>query len=241
MRAFVAIVLLALAGQSVGQVIGFGSCPDVRGVEDFDVRRFFGRWYEIARFYTWYLDGQSCLALDYDAGVDAGLLDYRTSAVTREREMLTGAGEGFYRDSSIYFQMFDWQAPQEYRIVNTDYDRYVVIHSCSEFFYGLMNVQYNWVLGRERQLREEEFSRIDMWIAGSGINLRKFTLTNQMDCPMAPTGMPMRSEDPMRSEMPGRTREPGMSEMPGRTKEPGMSEMPEEPIRTEMPEEPIRT
>ena len=103
MRTFVAVVLLALAGHSAAQVIGFGSCPRVRGVEGFDISRFYGRWYEIARFYSWFEDGQTCVSIDYYPGEQDGGVGYSYNGVTREREMVSGEGEGSYKDSSFYF------------------------------------------------------------------------------------------------------------------------------------------
>ncbi|KAH9643020.1 hypothetical protein HF086_013581 [Spodoptera exigua] len=37
-----------------GQVLQFGTCPDVKTMQYFDVEEFLGQWYEIERFPIWY-------------------------------------------------------------------------------------------------------------------------------------------------------------------------------------------
>ncbi|CAH0690325.1 unnamed protein product [Spodoptera exigua] len=43
-----------------GQVLQFGTCPDVKTMQYFDVEEFLGQWYEIERFPIWYEQYGDC-------------------------------------------------------------------------------------------------------------------------------------------------------------------------------------
>ena len=48
-RKFFAGALIALLAERTQAYIRFGACPSIEPVEDFEVERYMGRWYEIIR------------------------------------------------------------------------------------------------------------------------------------------------------------------------------------------------
>ncbi|XP_003727758.2 bilin-binding protein [Strongylocentrotus purpuratus] len=70
MRVFIALFILTLARYSSAQVYGYGRCPDVRPVDDFDVHRYAGRWYEFARFYDAPEESFRCQTQNYTVKAD---------------------------------------------------------------------------------------------------------------------------------------------------------------------------
>ena len=97
MRIFVTAALLAFIGVSSATVIGFGSCPDVRLVEDFDIENYYGRWYEIARYYSIFEDGLSCITSDY-VPMDDGTFKVVNTYRTPDMQEVTFEGMGYAPD-----------------------------------------------------------------------------------------------------------------------------------------------
>jgi lipocalin len=63
------------------EVPGFGSCPRVNIIQNLDVSRFFGRWYEICAYPNKLTVGASCVYSTYAWGQNNGIQVY-TRAVS---------------------------------------------------------------------------------------------------------------------------------------------------------------
>jgi len=230
MKVFSLLLLVGCyAGFSSAQVFGFGGCPEVRVVRDFDVERYFGRWFPITMFYRAAEDGLSCVSAEYLPG-EEGRVRVINSGRTPDGDVRSLEGTAFAPDpnmgAKLKVQFFIGQTPGDYWVLDTDYDSYSLVHACSEYFFGWLNVQSNWVLARDRMLSEDVIKGALRKFAEQGINVRKFERTDQRNCRMEP---------PRPSEMPGTDR-PRPSEMPG-TDRPRPSEEPEteRPRPSEMP------
>eukprot|EP00057_Strongylocentrotus_purpuratus_P025841 XP_011680315.1 PREDICTED: apolipoprotein D-like [Strongylocentrotus purpuratus] len=97
MRVLGLLLLLGLASFSSAQVFGFGGCPRVRVARDFDLDRYFGRWFEITKFYTFYQDGLTCVSAEYRPG-DDGSIRVINSGRSQEGEVTTIEGVAFQPD-----------------------------------------------------------------------------------------------------------------------------------------------
>ncbi|XP_054769261.2 apolipoprotein D-like [Lytechinus pictus] len=178
--------LLAIVGFSSAQVFRPGPCPDVQPVDDFDVHRYAGRWYEIARFFNSAESGLKCQSQYYT--VEDGYL------LSKETGLGAHGQEGYSYESKMYNPTFDWKIGILYyawphrnkvifRIPLVNYDRYSVNIICQEYFQGFANIEYAWVIARNRTMSEEDYSDIMRRLNSMGIDVKEFIMADQTNCP----------------------------------------------------------
>ena len=67
-----------------------------------------------------------------------------------------------------------------YWIVDTDYDTYSLIWSCTDF--GILNFDFAWILSRKRTMTAAVESKLKDKLQGYGIKTSGFMQTDQTDC-----------------------------------------------------------
>jgi apolipoprotein D and lipocalin family protein len=67
----VLIVLISIIHVSQSQVPGFGRCPAVSIVQNFDVPRYMGLWYEVRKYPFIFQLGGSCTTAEYTLLADS--------------------------------------------------------------------------------------------------------------------------------------------------------------------------
>lgn len=55
------------------QVTGLGPCPKVQPVENFDIKRYLGLWYEIEKYPTPFSRGTKCITATYGLRQDGNI------------------------------------------------------------------------------------------------------------------------------------------------------------------------
>jgi apolipoprotein D and lipocalin family protein len=55
------------------QVTGFGSCPTVEVVKDFDVKKYTGLWYEVKKYPNFFSFGAKCITANYQLKADGNV------------------------------------------------------------------------------------------------------------------------------------------------------------------------
>ena len=78
--------------------------------------------------------------------------------------------------------MFSGTPRANYWIVDTDYDNYSLVWSCSDVI-GLVNFDFAWILSRQRTLDANTVSMLKQKLAGFGIKTGGFMDTDQTNCP----------------------------------------------------------
>nr|XP_054774437.1 apolipoprotein D-like [Lytechinus pictus] len=184
MRMFAVFILFTLAAYSSAQVIGFGGCPDIAPVDGFNFTRYAGRWYEIARFYYASVDGVEgirCQSVNYTLGDEyiyannSGFANGRAfSFKIPIRRPTENVGKLYYENEN---------GPAELSVAFVDYDKYVMLHGCTEYLWGFINVQINFILARQRRMSEEDFDDALRFLTSRGVNVRKFIESDQQNCP----------------------------------------------------------
>ena len=63
-------VLFATSQLTLAQVPGFGRCPNVNVMQNFDVKRYLGLWYEVQKYPFIFTLGGKCVTANYDLNAD---------------------------------------------------------------------------------------------------------------------------------------------------------------------------
>ncbi|XP_035677986.1 apolipoprotein D-like [Branchiostoma floridae] len=187
MEKLVAFVIFSCAVSVVqGQVFNWGKCPDVPVKFNFSVEAYLGRWFEIARFPTIFEKGLKCVQANYTL-----LEDSTIQVVNQGRKKCCGdetkaVGVAWAPDPAepaklaVRFSRFMPAGP--YWVLDTDYDRYSVVWSCVNLFWGVARLELTWILGRERQLDEYKLRDIVYELTKYKIDAAKFKWTDQDNC-----------------------------------------------------------
>ena len=68
-----------------------------------------------------------------------------------------------------------------YWIVDTDYDNYSLVWSCTDVL--LANLEFSWILSRKRTLDDATVERLKQKLASFGVKTSGFLVTDQTNCP----------------------------------------------------------
>lgn len=135
------------------EVPGFGNCPRVTVYQNFDVNRFFGRWYEILAypnkltiggkcvFSTYALSSNNIISV-YSKQISLGIEKQYLGTATVVSPGVLGVNYPAYREISRkllnYFFINENNIPAKanayYNILDTDYENYAVIFSCNNYY-----------------------------------------------------------------------------------------------------------
>ncbi|KRT81549.1 hypothetical protein AMK59_5025, partial [Oryctes borbonicus] len=152
---FVVITCLFRETQSAGLF----KCPRQPLVENFDIKKFVGYWYEIERSFNVVELAAKCLSIDIFPNKRGQLRIIATSTNKWSGKENTAVGVAVpgRRDASIYQYKTSSILPNQlrpsvgaYQVIATDYDNYAVIWSCSD--YTLFYRDFIWIFGRKREI-----------------------------------------------------------------------------------------
>ncbi|KAL0268961.1 UNVERIFIED_CONTAM: hypothetical protein PYX00_010722 [Menopon gallinae] len=180
------LLLLAVVGFASAQVPGFGWCPDYSPMEEFDLNRYTGVWYEAERYFTVLEAGSRCVRSNYTRGIDGKfrVSNEITNRLTGIRRVLDGVvqniGKGGEGKISVRYNTLPVPIDTQYSVLDTDYDTYSVVWSCSSL--GPINTQNAWVMTRERlapgTVLQQAYGILDKY----KISRTFFVKTDQSDC-----------------------------------------------------------
>lgn len=63
-------MLFATSHLTFAQVPGFGKCPNVNIMQNFDVKRYLGLWYEVQKYPFIFTLGGTCVTANYELNAD---------------------------------------------------------------------------------------------------------------------------------------------------------------------------
>merc|ERR1712004_682079 len=132
-----AIVFMCVAGLGQAQTIGFGGCSKkVTVKENFDIVKYMGTWYEYGSIPNTFQSGLKCVSATYTLkDKDASVED-----ITGEAKIVGP------EPAKLGVRFFSLQPFGPYWVVDTDYDDYTFIWSCSSV--GVAHAEFAWILTR---------------------------------------------------------------------------------------------
>ncbi|KAI5712332.1 hypothetical protein M8J76_000917 [Diaphorina citri] len=133
-------LLVGLVLQSAGaQSVGLGKCPEnIKVVNDFDVLKYLGVWYEQYRYFTVFQPGRKCTVTNYTRN-DDGTVEVSTSQQNRwvksdstVNGTLKFAGTNLTEGKLTLFTNSAADKGAPYWIIGTDYNTYASVWACQE-------------------------------------------------------------------------------------------------------------
>lgn len=166
MRTF-AILILSLACLASCHS-RFGKCavrnPQV--VSDFVLEKYLGKWYEQERDNDVPFQSGECTTAEYSK--EEGYVKVVNSELRpNQQERTVAVAKAYYPHPPIAKLLVNF-GPEylkyikslmgTYWVLDTDYDSFSIVYSCTEILGGAYSMEYIWILTREKEISEETFA-----------------------------------------------------------------------------------
>nr|APA33912.1 seminal fluid protein [Nilaparvata lugens] len=183
--------LLSIYGSADGQVISVGGCPDMSVVDNFEPNKYTGRWYEAERVFNPFEVGGSCITGDYTIEEDnfnhpTGNLLVVHSMTNWLGRKISKSADAFPLDRSsrkakylLKYKGSPFTGP--YWILDTDYDTYSVVYSCTSVL-GLLSFKYVWLLTRLPQAPKYTIDNMESVLKKNNLSSILLIKTYQKNC-----------------------------------------------------------
>ncbi|XP_051910433.1 apolipoprotein Db [Hippocampus zosterae] len=176
------VLLALLSPLTSAQTYRWGACPIPKVQPNFQLQKYLGRWYEIAKLPASFARGK-CIEANYAIRPD-GTIRVLNSQFYKEK-VRTAEGTAVVPDLrnpariGVSFSYFTPYSP--YWILSTDYTSVAVVYSCTDIL-RIFHVEYAWILGRSRFLPPETVRYAQDLLLTEGVDLFRMTATDQTGC-----------------------------------------------------------
>ncbi|XP_033225728.1 apolipoprotein D-like [Belonocnema kinseyi] len=179
-------LIFVLFTGALAQVPSLGKCPNLKVVQNFDIEKYMGKWYEAGRYFVLTELGGKCVTSKYSLNDDGtvNVLNSQVNAFTGKSISMEGivefvgkSGEG---KLSISFPKLPSVIKGSLWILDTDYSSYAVVFSCQDF--KLFNTKQAWILTRDRVPSEEVLQKAYKTFDASGFSRTFLIRTEQKKC-----------------------------------------------------------
>jgi len=176
------ILLTIICFASVKSDFSWGKCPKVQyELNSFDLSRYLGRWYEIARAENVPFEKGDCNQAEYTLNDDGSIKVHNSEFLQGERHEAVARANTTndpFRLQVIGKSFLAKYFPGDYRVINTDYENFALIFSCADYL--VAKVEFVWILSRTPQLSEEQVDSLKIYITEKlGYPAERLRLTNQ--------------------------------------------------------------
>ncbi|XP_041924592.1 apolipoprotein D-like [Alosa sapidissima] len=182
-------MLVALIVSVNGQTFHLGSCPTPPVQQNFDVGKYLGRWYEIAKLPAVFEKGK-CHQATYSL-LKKGVVKVVNAELLHDGKVNSIEGQAtvtnLAQPAKLDVTLFKGIADAPYWVISTDYTSYSVVYSCKDVF-GLLYVDFAWILARSRSLPANTVSQLRGDLESHGVSLSGMTSSDQVGCNAMPEG-----------------------------------------------------
>ncbi|KAG9331612.1 hypothetical protein JZ751_018641 [Albula glossodonta] len=182
MKASFALFLPLLLSFCSAQIPHWGTCPEPPLQPNFVLKKFLGKWYEVAKLPAQFEKGR-CIETNFSMKAD-GTIRVASSEILKG-ELRTLEGTGIVEDVKQPAKLgisFSFLAPYSpYWIISTDYDKSALVYSCTDVL-RVFHVDFAWILGRTRTLPAETIEKAKEIFTNSNIDITKMIASRQQGC-----------------------------------------------------------
>ncbi|XP_029381214.1 apolipoprotein Da, duplicate 1 [Echeneis naucrates] len=179
--------LLALAFAFVlplirAQVPHWGPCPEPSVQPGFNLEKFMGRWFEIAKLPAQFEKGR-CIETNFTLTTDNSIRVVSSEILKGELRKIQGTGvvEDLKNPAKLGIS-YSYVLPYSpYWILSTDYVNSALVYSCTDIL-RLFHVDFAWILGRTRTLPESTLKRARQIFANNSIDVTRMIPSKQQGC-----------------------------------------------------------
>lgn len=171
-----------------------GKCPDLRGIRNFTVESYTGRWFEYSKLFLIPEAFGKCVRATYTGKEDGtvGVFNEQISSLTGEYIFINGTatpGGTEYAEFTVNFDSVPVENSRpNYRVLATDYLNYAIVYDCLDIF-GLFKAESLWLLTRaetpEQGLVDQAYNMMETW----SLPVSSLTVTSHKDCDNMPTNV----------------------------------------------------
>ncbi len=151
---------------------------NITPVDNFDIERYLGRWYEIARLDHSFERGLTSVSADYSLQSDGGLRVVNRGYSQKENKWKAIEGKGYFvdrKDQGFLKVSFFGPFYGSYVVFDLDYENYSYALVCGP------DKSYFWLLARSPRIDDELKKRLVNKAAALGFDTRKLIYVHQDD------------------------------------------------------------
>ncbi|XP_075152890.1 apolipoprotein D-like [Haematobia irritans] len=178
------LLLVTISHKALCQVPFPELCPQVKVVEEFDLDKYMGIWYEYAKYPFLWEAGQKCqYAIYTNNGNDTvSVKNVGTYAIVDKTHSVQGTAKVIAPGQlAVAFRNQVVNDPN-YLILGTDYDNWVVVYSCRNVS-SFAHTKIVWILTRSRQPSEEAINSAKQVLKDNHLTEQFLMTSKQTDCP----------------------------------------------------------
>ncbi|XP_043257764.1 apolipoprotein D-like [Colletes gigas] len=180
------VLVLSTLALARAQIPSLGFCPDYVPMANFDMHKFLGVWYETERYFQLTEVVSRCVMANYTVGTGGKfhVSNQVTNRFTGIKRVVDGeikkAPSKAEEGKLVVKYTIPLTPETKYSVLETDYDTYAVLWSCSGI--GPFHTQNAWVMTRERlapgTVVQKAYAVLDKY----KISRTFFVKTDQDDC-----------------------------------------------------------
>ncbi|XP_053214527.1 apolipoprotein D-like [Panonychus citri] len=186
----IVIAFISLVGLASCQIYDIGTCPLDQSPAQFQMDKFYGKWYEIARVENGVVAGETCVTFNISSQTS-----YLSGhPVTQTGYDKTGKLEYVYIgnletwDDNFLLEYGEY--PYGFNILDTDYDNYAVVLGCGLFPplgywfpFLLVRVRVAWILSRTPTIDHALQAQLIKTLTSGGVGKSKLIFPSTVNCP----------------------------------------------------------
>jgi len=178
-----------LFGSNDCAVLSLGSCPGLRGVPDFQVLDYTGRWHEMANTWNLFDLGGTCVRATYSDRHDGSIGVFNEEIVSEAVVSINGSAIQPDKSHAELIVNFDQNPVPEttpnYFVLDTDYESYSIVYDCFDLW-GVAKAESIWFLTRKQHPDQSLVDLGYLIMSDLGLPVDSVIATPQTNCDILP-------------------------------------------------------